>query len=257
MSALTWDPKDARIASGVEMGVLYLAGQAVPWNGLVSVTEEDNSVVDAENYFEGKRHRLATDVGIFSAKVEAYTYPEEFTEYDGFAGIKDNQNRRRFGFSWRNDFAGGYQIHLVYNAQMFPSPNSHSSTNENADISPFTWQLVTSAVELTWTKAANHLVINSVDTHPEVLSRIEGYLYGTPSSIPRLPSASEVIALFEDYTTSQITYNGDGTFTAVGPEGQVQTPDPETGIFIITLPTAFYVLDNGTYLMRSHWEEGT
>lgn len=255
MVRLTWEPEDARIAAGVEMGVLYLDGVAVPWNGLVSVEEQDNSEVDAENYFEGKRHRLATDLGIFSAKVDAFTYPEEFDEYDGFDGVADNQNRKRFGFSWRNEFAGGYQIHLVYNAQMYPRTNSHSTTTGNSDISPFSWTLVTSAIELTWTKAGNHLVVSSVDAHPIPLARLEGYLYGTDSSPARLPSAAEVVELFEDYTTARITYNGDGTVTMAGPDSMVSEPDPETGEFTVNLPTAFYAKPR-VALIRSHWREG-
>ena len=254
MVALTWDPKDARVASGVEMGVLYLAGQGVPWNGLVSVTEQDSSEVDAENYIDGKRHRLATDLGIFSAVVEAYTYPQEFEAYDGFDGVLDNQNRRRFGFSWRNDFAGGYQIHLVYNAQVFPTIQPATTLNGDADISPFSWTLVTSPSELTWTKSANHLVVNSVDAHPVPLARLEGYLYGTSSSAPRLPDGAEVIQMFEDYTDATITYNGDGTVTMSGPDFMVSAVDEETQEFTINLPTAFYARP-GVALIRSHWRE--
>lgn len=254
MGAITWDPKVGKVGQGVSQGVLYLDTGAYPWNGLVSVEEMDNSTVDTSLFYDGKRHRLPQDTGNFTAKVEAYTYPEEFNEYDGMGEFAKHQERKRFGMSYRNEFGDGYELHLVYNALVLPSNNSHISLNENSNIAPFSWTLMTTGIDLTWTKAASHLIINSLDAHPTPLGRLEGYIYGTASSAPRLPSPSEVIDLFEDYTTARISYNGDGTYTASGPDYLVSPPDAE-GVFTINLPTAFYVY-NGVYLHRSHWERG-
>lgn len=255
MVRLTWDPKDGLVGQGISQGVLYLDTGAYPWNGLVSVEEQDNSTIDTSLFYDGRRHRLPQDTGNFTATVEAYTYPDEFAPYDGLDEFSKHQERQRFGMSYRNEFGNGYELHLVYNALIYPSNNSHISLNENSNISPFSWQLVTTGIDLTWTKAASHLIVDSLEAHPTPLAQLENYIYGTDFSAPRLPSASEVIDLFEDYTTSRITYNGDGTVTMSGPDYMVSEVDETTQEFTVNLPTAFYAYD-GVALIRSHWERG-
>lgn len=255
MAKLTWDPKTGVYRPGVHQGVLYLDSGAHAWNGLISVVEEDNSTIDTSLSHEGIRHRFTQDTGYFAASVDAYTYPEEFNKYDGLESYSDHQARKRFGMSYRVGEGDDYEIHLVYNAVVSPSDNPHRTIQENANPEVFSWKLVCYGVDLTWTKSASHLIVVAKEAHPDPLALLESYIYGTDFSNPRLPSPSEVIALFEGYTELQVTYNGDGTFTAEGPSSMVEN-FIETGKADITNPNAFDVFEDGTFIMRSHWEGG-
>lgn len=254
MVQMTWDPATGIYRPGVHQGVLYLDSGAYAWNGLISVTEEDNSVIDTTLHYDGIRHRLAQDTGNYSSIVEAYTYPEAFNEYDGLESYSAHQSRKRFGMSYRIGEGDNYEIHLVYNALVSPGGDTHKTIQESVDPNVFSWRLDTHGIDLTWTKSASHLVVVANEAHPDPLATLEGYIYGTASSNPFLPDPSTVIALFERYTDLTVTYNGDGTFTAEGPQYMIEE-FIEAGMVEVENPNAFDVYD-GVYIMRSHWEGG-
>ena len=264
MSQITWSANQTK--RGLSHGVLYLDDGAHPWNGLVSVEEMDTSQIDTELYYEGRRHRFAQDTGYFTANVEAYTYPASFNKYDGLDDHSDGQSRERFGFSYRVGDIYDYDLHLVYNALVYPMPMSASTLSQSADISPFKWTMISSGTELTWTKRGAHLVVSKAEAHPQPFAELESYIYGTSSTDAYLPTSAQVIEMFESRTELRVDYNGDGTYTATGPGYMITEPemvmDEETeemvsnGIIKINNQNAFDVYGDGTYIMRSHWEGG-
>jgi hypothetical protein len=73
-------------------------------------------------------------------------------------------------------------------------------------------------------------------------------LYGVEGVDPRLPSGVEVINLFDLLALFRIIDNGDGTWTAIGPDSWFETIDSTT--VDITTPSIEF-MDEESYQIRS------
>lgn len=237
MSKLVWDDLLSQlVTTGVDKGVLYSSdGTVHVWNGLIAVTEKADNAELAEFYYDGQKYTNLRTPESFQATVEAYTYPWEF-------------NGRNFGLTYRVNLDKGYELHLVYNASAVPSDESHTTLADNVDAITFSWDIWTIPEQIDSKRAAAHFVINSANTYPNVLSALEDLLYGTFSLDPRFPSVAEVIAIFELGAVFRVIDNGDGTWTATGPDSWFEQVDPTT--FRITTPSV-ETLDDNSYQIRS------
>lgn len=218
MAKLVWNQAGERFyETGVDRGVLYVSNQAgVAWNGLVAVTESPSGGEGTPYYADNNQYVTHTGLEKFGGTIEAFTYPEEFEACDGtlsFEGLSvSQQSRRTFGFAYRtmigNDLVGsnhGYKIHLVYNALAVPTDIEHTSVNDSPEALTFSWDFTTTPVNPFSAvmgktkydlKPFSHVIINSKKTHPELMVRIEEYLYGTKTRDPKLFSLSELIYLY-------------------------------------------------------------
>ena len=228
---ITWGDGPRLFDQGIDRGVLYLDGSGVPWNGLVSVDEKEAGSVDTDYYFEGNRLWVAQEVGDYRAVVSAYTYPDVFSEYNGYS---EREQYQRFGFAYRTQYADGYKLHIVYNALVSNNPKEWRTLKSNAEASLFSWDISTSSVEIPGARPASRITIE-VGTNENVLSTIEDILYGTDVEEPRLPDPAELYELYESATRLRIIYNGDGTYTATGPDDMVQ--DFGDGTFRLSSPS--------------------
>lgn len=226
MATLEWDKVGDRVyQTGVDHGVLYLPdGSGVPWNGLLSVTESFNREVKTF-YLEGIKFLESHVLGEYSAELRAFTYPDEFDEINGIVlddGILyHDQNPLRFGLSYRtligDDVEGtdrGYKIHILWNLMANPSSIINSSVNDKDVPLSFGWTISGTPVIATGHKPTCHVSIDSTKIDPLALAVLEAKLYGSESSDPSLPSLMELQALDDVLFTD----NGDGTWTAVGPD---------------------------------------
>lgn len=225
MSRLVWGEPGKRLyETGIDRGVFYpVEGVGVPWNGLIAVSEAPSGADLNEGYYDGQKFRQQRQSESFSAKLSAYTYPQEFQEYDGQALIGHIQQRRKmFNLSYRttvgNDFSpdSSHLIHLVYNAIASPTSRGYSTIGAGSQTSLFEWQLETVAEFLPSGESSAHIVINTAIAYPWAVAAFEDIIYGSSSTEPRFPSINEVITLFENASILRITDNGDGTFTADG-----------------------------------------
>lgn len=207
MSKLSWSSRVYE--SGVDRGVLYLDdGSGVAWSGLIGVTETNSSFTSTASYIDGYKYALRQVPGGFSASLEAFTYPDEFEEYDGLTGdIYTNQKRKSFNFSYRTMVnEKDYKIHLVYGAVTKPSDRDNQSIGSEVSPATFSWDLIADA----------HYVIDSTETNSDALASLESALYGSETAISSFPVIEDVIELFESHASLRITDNGDGTWTAEG-----------------------------------------
>jgi hypothetical protein len=243
MAKLTWE--DRPYESGVDQGVLYLDGVPQVWNGLISVEEHVAVDIDTELYFDGVRRCLSKSLGDFEATIEAYTYPEEFFEYTGYS---ERLSDKRFGLSYRTYGSEGALLHVVYNALATPSPVTHSTMTNTPKPSTFSWGISTVPVYGPVHAPTAHLVIHT-EENPEATALVEAMLYGTETDDPYFPELSEILEVFENHLVLRITYNGDGSWTATGPDSMINTlPD---GSFEIISPTAT-PLDEDTFTVHSY-----
>lgn len=241
MVELNWAQAPRLYDEGVDRGVLYLGDGAVVWNGLVSVNEKETGSIDTTHFLDGIRLHITQESGTFEASIEAFTYPDEFAEYNGYS---DHPTYERFGFSYRT----GTKIHLVYNALVKPSNQASSTLSDSPHPSVFTWDISTTAIPVPGARPAAHLVIDTTDA-PEMVEILENFLYGTAVTPPELPTPEELVDIFETGASLRITYLGNGVWTATGPDNMLQIHGD--GSFSIISPTAF-LIGEGKFTVASY-----
>lgn len=246
MARLEWGLGPRLFERGVDQGVLYLDGTGVPWNGLVSVEEKTTGAVNTDHYFEGNRIHISQESGDYEARISAFTYPDVFAEYNGFADVEEY---RRFGFSYRTQLGpDAHRIHLVYNVLVRDDQRDWKTIAERPDPSLFGWDIYSASEPVPGAGPGSHLTMEA-PRDPTVLNEIEDILYGTETTEPRMPDPAEIIELYEAATLLRITYNGDGTYTATGPDDMVQVL--ADGSFQINAPSAF-LLNEDIFVVNSY-----
>jgi len=243
MARLTWDNTGERLyETGVDHGVLYIPDgngdytDGVAWNGLTTVTESPSGAEATALYADNIKYLELRSAEEFGATIEAYTFPDEFLQFDGTAtpqpGVSvGQQGRSTFGFCYRtnigNDVDGsdhGYKLHLIYGATAAPSEKAYATINDSPEAITFSWEVATTPVSAGGSlKPTSQLVIDSTKVDPADLTTLEDLLYGQ-SGNPQLPSPASVIAIFG----AGVTVVDLGIFT--------NQPFYVVGIHVITLP---------------------
>jgi hypothetical protein len=215
MTALAWDAIGERFyETGVDHGVLYIPdengvyAEGVAWNGLVTVTESPSGAEPTALYADNIKYLNLYSAEEFSATIEAYTYPDEFAEFDGLAiphaGVAVGQQARRsFGLAYRtnigNDIDGndhGYRLHLIYGCQASPSEKAYSTINDSPEAITFSWEISTTPAPVTGLKPTSLITIDSRIVDPDNLEALEDELFGSVGGDANLPTPDEVIAMF-------------------------------------------------------------
>lgn len=262
MTKLAWDQSGARFfETGVDRAVFYpRSGAGVAWNGLIGV-EETPVGGDSESYYlDGVKYLDESSPEEYAAGIEAYTYPEEFALCDGMASFGmglyvDHQPRQSFGLCYRtrigNDIQGqdhAYKIHLVYNALASPNSRGYKTIGDSADPLTFKWNITTTPVQVVGHKYTAHIVLDSRETYPTLLSLLEDMLYGTESTEPRLPTASELASLFDVWM--KVIDHGDGTWSITCSDDDLTINSD--GTFSLQWPAAnTVIIDANTYQLSS------
>lgn len=240
MTKLAWDGIGQRFyETGVDHGVLYIPDNTgayvngVAWNGLTTVTESPSGAEANAQYADNIKYLNLYSAEQFGATIEAFTYPDEFAQFDGLAVsdggvIIGQQGRKSFGLSYRtimgNDLDNndhGYKLHLVYGCSAAPSEKAFNTVNDSPEAIKFSWALSTIPVAVSGLKPTSILTIPSTSVDPVALAALEDFLYGTVGTDPSLPLPDAVIALF------------DGTITTVTPTA----PTYVSGTHTLTIPT--------------------
>ena len=213
MTKLKWDQTGERLyETGVSKGVLYpLASGAYPkgvaWNGLTAVNENPSGAEPTPLYADNIKYLNLMSAEEFGATIEAYMYPDEFSECNGEAELTagaaiGQQARKLFGLSYQTKIGSdqnndlGYKIHLIYGALAAPSEKAYATVNDSPEAITFSWEISTTPVEVTGFKPTASLVIDSTKVAPEELAGVDKVLYGDETNEARLPLPDEVVTLF-------------------------------------------------------------
>jgi hypothetical protein len=212
MTKLVWNNAGKRFfEAGVDCGVFYKTnGYGVAWNGLTSVDEALTGGEARPYYLDGVKYLNNTAREEFGGTINAYTFPEEFAEYDGTVELYDGlsvnlQKRKPFGLSYRtllgNDLKGlsyGYKIHIIYNVLASPSQRSYSSLGGNIDPLTFSWAFTTTPIKINSTlNYAAHVAIDSTKVSSGLMRAVEGYIYGSSSRASKLIPLDVLLYWFE------------------------------------------------------------
>jgi hypothetical protein len=220
---LAWDELGNRFyETGVDQGVLYLPDSkgayinGVAWNGLTAVTESPSGAEPNAQYADNIKYLNLFSAEEFAATVEAFTYPDEFAQFDGLAtpvpGVSVGQQARKtFGLSYRtrvgNDIEGesyGHKLHLLYGCTASPSEKAYQTINDSPAAIAFSWSVTTSPAAVTGMKPTSLITVDSTKVTPEDLLALETVLYGAEGTNPVLPPPDSVIALFTSGATMVI-----------------------------------------------------
>lgn len=217
MPPITWDAlEDRTYETGVDHGVLYIPdvagkyGTGVAWNGLVNITQSPSGGEPTPFYADNIKYLNLMSVEEFGATIEAYTYPEEFDQFDGGGALAKGvrvgqQNRKTFGLSYRTlkgnatqgtDF--GYKLHLIYGCLAAPSEKAHATVNDTPEPITFSWTVSTTPIPVgVGFKPTAHLSVDSTEVDATDLKALEDLLYGSgASATATLPTPAEVAAIF-------------------------------------------------------------
>jgi hypothetical protein len=231
MAKLEWDVSGTRhYEAGVDRGVLYVDGNpGVAWSGLTSVEMNPTGGGSKSYYLDGQKYLLVSSAEEFGATINAFTYPDLFTQCDGTsevrAGLRLTQQRRKqFAFSYRTMIGSdlnnehGYKIHIVYNALAEPSQRSYPTIGDSPEPTEFSWNITTKPPVIPGYKRTSHVEIDSRYTDANVLKLVEDTLYGDAENLPRLPTFAELVEFYDAFFVFVVTDNGDGIFTISGPD---------------------------------------
>lgn len=218
MAKITWDAVgERRFETGVGHGVVYPKdGPGVPWNGLVNVTEKIVQSSSESVYLDGIKLRNEIVYGEFEASVEAFTYPPELSNLTGLASngrglTYDNQEALEFDLSYQALSGNGTSedeytniIHLVYNAKALPTDIGRSTISSTPEPANFSWEISTLPIRISSRKPTSHIIIDQSMTSDFNWRLVTDALYGTELTAPRMPTISEVITIFDDWSTLEI-----------------------------------------------------
>lgn len=213
MGQLKFDKTEERtVNGGVSQGILFLRkdGVIVPWNGLISVSENPSGSDETTLYADNQKYGSFRSAESYNATIESYSYPSEFPKWDGKVEIVPGvqigqQGREQFDFCFRTEIVGsnvvssGYKLHLVYNATMAPGDKSFVTSSESSDASKFSWELTTLPFVLQGLKPTSKIEIDSVKVNKGILREIESILYGLDGKEQSIPSPEEVLDLLKKH----------------------------------------------------------
>lgn len=258
---IKWNDAGQRFfENGIDRGVLYLTdGSGVAWNGLTGLDEDLGDESTEPFYMDGEKYHDAVMMGDFAGSLRALMYPDEFLQFEGYGTIgqgvyADDQAVNIFALSYRtligNDTQGdnmGYKLHIVYNLSAYPDAKVHGTASDSPSLTEFGWNITSVPVHISGHRPTAHIILDSRYMNSFVLRGIEDILYGDGTVQARLPSISELIEFIDNFTFIQIFDNGDGTWTARGPDALIEMMDATT--FMIAEANATF-LDEDTYTIR-------
>ena len=221
MTKLVWDQTGNRYwETGVSNGVLYkkkMTGNVgsqtakwigVAWNGLISVAESPSGAELTDLWADNIKYASIRSAETFGATIEAYTYPDEFSECDGSKEVEDGvylgqQERTAFCFCYKTKIGNdtqdesddAYKLHIIYNATASPSEKQYSTVNDSPEAITFSWEVSTTPINVSGHKPVSSIVIDSRKANTEKLAALEAKLYGSDSSEPELPDPDEIITM--------------------------------------------------------------
>lgn len=251
MTRITWDDGTRLYSRGIKNGVLYPQNSpGVAWNGLISVTEKGDDAPTVQ-YLEGMPYNNHFPLDVFQGTLTAFTYPPEFEVYNGVDTGVTAQSRLAFGFS----YCDNRELHIVYQASIGPSNDQYSSLGDTPNPVSFAWPITTVPVDVPGSRPTSHLIVSLDLIGTAAMDLLQAALYGDDENDPYLPDVAAVIEMFESSTLIRITDNGDGTWTATGPDELVYI-DPDHHIydagdtFVIIADTVIN-MTQGQYIISS------
>ena len=214
MAKLVWDSDGKRYyETGIKNVVLYpktgtsgAYAAGVAWNGVISISENPSGGEANPIYADNIKYLNLISQEQFGFGIEAYTYPDEFTQCDGTADLEvgakvTQQPRKQFGLCYRSEEGddtnglNAYQLHFVYGCLASPSGKDHNTINETPEAMTFSWDVSTTPIEVEGFKPTAHIIVDSRKANATKLGYLEDLAYGSSSSTASLPTPAQIKSL--------------------------------------------------------------
>lgn len=245
MTKLIWDKVAERFyEAGIDRGVLYLSDNTgVAWSGLTGLDERFSSG-GSSIYIDGIRYNDKAAISDFEASLKAFTYPDEFLDYDGIVEIAQGfsaaeQEQQTFGLSYRSFYANdtegedfGYRIHIIYNLVAIPDGKNQDTTSESISPLEFAWSLSAVAEPIEGFLPTAHIILDSLLLDPEIMTSMELMLYGDDTHTPHIRSLSHLVDLVANWGPLLITPDEVSGLADLGPGGYDLSPSGVEGIYL-------------------------
>ena len=240
MARLSWNQDLYRpYETGIDQGVLYFNNNAIPWNGLVSVTKAPISEPTFTYYFDGIKYFDKKPESSYQITVNALHTPYELND---ILGIKElvpgfmltQQEPTPFNFSYRTNVGDnlGYKLHLVYNAIVSAPNTNYATLSDTTNISSKAFVLKTVPIQFSDINPSAYIVFDSTKMSSEILTFIEDILYGTEDETPRLPNIFELSNIFDNWRPFKVQYNDSGISSLIAEFGDILQTDTD-GLFLL------------------------
>lgn len=210
---IKWDQASEHYyETGTSKGVLFPnGGTGVAWNGLTSVKQSPDGAEPNDFYADNIKYISIESAENFKGSIEAYTYPDEFSECDGSkqfaAGVTvGQQGRKPFGLVYStvvgNDTQGvdyGEKIHIIYNAKVSPSERAYQTINDSPEPINMSWSFSTTPVvsNLDGVKPTSYICVELHKLGGDLQKKLTDKLYGTADTEPTLPPLDELLTLLK------------------------------------------------------------
>lgn len=211
---------------GVDRVVVYLDdGTAVPWSGVVSITESKNVNASAV-YFDGNKVNSIVETNSYSASISAITYPDEVSILEGNERINHgiyltNQYARPFSMSYRtgvgddiNGMFSNYKIHILFGLMLTPANKDYVSINNEPSVMTFEWDISSIPPEVGNYRPTSHITLDENQMPEALKDAIYLSLYGDGTNPPEFSTVEDLIDQILAYSFWNIVDNNDGTFDA-------------------------------------------
>lgn len=216
MAKLVWDATGTRnIQAGISKVVLYPMNSdgsyysGIAWSGVTAINEAPGGADITDLYADNIKYASLRAAETFGFSIEAYDYPDEWSECDGSAQAQagvllGQQPRKAFGLVYRTEIGDdthpgmdkGHIIHIVYNSTASPSSRGYSTINNNPDAISMSWDAQSTPVNVDKTnyKPVCTITINSTKCDSAKLAALEDILYGSEKADAELPDPATVLS---------------------------------------------------------------
>lgn len=239
MARVIWSNPGTRLfEAGVDRGVLYVGSDpGVPWTGLIGVQENRSGGKPKPRFIDGVKVSNHSSLEQFEGTIEAFAYPREFEVCDGTAAYQNGlllkrQRRQPFSMVYRtrigNDLDGldhAYKLHIIYNLRAEPSERGYQTLGEDIEPMTFSWDVSARPDMIAGILPTAYFEIDSRDVPAELLQTLENKLYGDPTQEPSLPTAGELLFMFDSF--ADLVYDAGSLYTpvfSIHDAGTISTP---------------------------------
>lgn len=225
MARLKWDQIGKRLfETGTSKGVLFTQekdgtySEGVAWSGLQAVKQAPDGAEPTKIYADNIVYGTLESAENFKGTIEAFMYPDEFSECDGSKKAAPGvyvgqQGRKPFGMVYStiigSDTAAldyGEKIHIIYGARVAPSARDYQTVNESPEAMPLSWAFDTTPVdpEVEGFKPTAYISVSSAEVPEDKFKKLKDLIYGTDGvgddgenggTPAKLPTLKEIIEL--------------------------------------------------------------
>jgi hypothetical protein len=111
----------------------------------------------------------------------------------------------------------------------------YTTLNDSTDLALIGFDITTKPQKISGVANSSHIIVDTSIADPEAIRALEDLIYGTEAFDPYLPSAEDLIDVFEETHILKVTNHGDGSGTIEGPDTAV-FPNGHGG-YTITWPS--------------------